>query len=199
MSGTVSWKIFSEVFLAKFFPHTTKTEMERKFINLRQADKTFDEYATKFFKLSQFALYMVSNEENQTRRFQQGLNLKLQRYVISFRYKTFAEVLTAAREQEQLSGLIQRAPIGSIKCLIGQIVGGTSTRQVDAMSPKRQMTTVPLFKMAMCKYYRKVGHNINECRLAYNLCLICGLVEHRTSPCPHSWQVPRELNSAPVG
>jgi len=43
------------------------------------------------------------------------LNLKLQRYVISFGYKTFAEVLTAAREQEQLSGLIQRAPIDSIK------------------------------------------------------------------------------------
>ena len=56
----VSWKIFSEVILAKFFPDTTKTKMEQKFINLRQARKTIDEYVAEFSKLSRFAPYMVS-------------------------------------------------------------------------------------------------------------------------------------------
>jgi len=62
LSGPVSWKTFSEVFLAKFFPDTTKTEMEQKFINLEQADKTINEYAAKVSKLSRFAPYMVSIE-----------------------------------------------------------------------------------------------------------------------------------------
>ena len=63
----VSWKIFSEMFIAKFFPDTVKTEMEHKFINLRQAGKTVDAYVAEFFKLSRFSqyiVYMVSTEEN---------------------------------------------------------------------------------------------------------------------------------------
>ena len=38
----------------QFFPDTVKTEMEQKFINLRQVDKTVDEYAIEFSKLSRF-------------------------------------------------------------------------------------------------------------------------------------------------
>ena len=74
----ISWKTFAEVFLAKFFPDTAKSEMEQKFINLRQAEKTVDEHAAEFVKLSRFAPYMISTEENRARRFQQGLDLKLQ-------------------------------------------------------------------------------------------------------------------------
>jgi len=110
--------------------------MEQKFINLRQVRKTVDEYAAEFSKLSRFAPYMVSTEENRAKRFQQGLHLELQRYIISFKYKTFAEVLTAASEQEQLSELIRRVPTSSIKRPIGQISGGTQTRQVGATPQK---------------------------------------------------------------
>jgi len=53
--GPVSWKTISEVFLAKFFPDTTKSEMEQKLINLKQAGRTFDEYVTEFSILSRFA------------------------------------------------------------------------------------------------------------------------------------------------
>jgi len=52
LPGLVSWKTFSEVFLAKFFPDIAKTEMEQKFINLIQAGRTVDEYVAEFFKLS---------------------------------------------------------------------------------------------------------------------------------------------------
>ena len=56
LSGPISWKTFSEVFLAKFFPETAKSEMEHKFINLRQAGRTVDEYATEFSKLSRILI-----------------------------------------------------------------------------------------------------------------------------------------------
>ena len=67
MPRPVSWKTFSGVFLAMFFPNTGKMEMEKRFINLRQAEKTVDEYAVEFSKLSQFAPYIVSIEENRAR------------------------------------------------------------------------------------------------------------------------------------
>jgi len=100
LPGPVSWKTFSEVFHAKFFPDTAKTETKQKFITLRPAGRTVDEYVAEFSKLSQFSPYMVSTEENRAWRLQQGLSLELQRYVISFRHKISAEVLTASREQE---------------------------------------------------------------------------------------------------
>jgi len=64
--------------------------MEQKFINLRQAGRIVDGYAAEFSKIGLFASYIVSTEENRARRFQQGLNLEIQRYVISFTYKAFA-------------------------------------------------------------------------------------------------------------
>ena len=60
------------------------------------------------------------------------------------------------------------------KCPIGQISRGALIRQVVTTPAKRQMAIVPRFKMAVCKYCHKAGHNINECRLAHNLSLFCG-------------------------
>ena len=58
LTGLVSWKTFSVVFLAKFFHDTAKSKMEQKFINLKQAGRTVDEYAAEFSRLSRFAPYM---------------------------------------------------------------------------------------------------------------------------------------------
>ena len=124
---------------------------------------------------------MVSTEKNQARRFQYGLNLELQRYVISFRYKTFAEVLTATREQEPLSDLMRKVPTGSINCPVGQIYEGTLTRKVDATLPKRQMISVPRFRIAVCAYCHKTRHTKDQCRLAHSLCLAYGSSKYRIS------------------
>ena len=92
MQKPIYWEKLFEAFLAKFIPDTTKTKKEHKFINLRQAGKTVDEYAVEFSKIYRFTTYMISTEENHAKRLQ-GLNLD-----ISFRYKTFAEVLMNTRE-----------------------------------------------------------------------------------------------------
>jgi len=129
---------------------------------------------------------MVSTEETRARRFQQGLNLELQRSVISFRYKTLAEVLIAAREHEQLSGLMRRVPASSLKRPIGHISGGDFARQFGATPPKRQIVVLSHVQPVECRFCHKMGHKRNEYRLANNLCLICGSAEHRASQCPYS-------------
>ena len=46
LTPPISWKSFSESFLVKFFPMTTKAKMEQQFINLNQEGRTVDQYAT---------------------------------------------------------------------------------------------------------------------------------------------------------
>jgi len=60
---------FLKSFYERFFPITAQKEMEEQFIRLQQEDRTADEYTAEFLRLSRFALYMVTDEENRTSRF----------------------------------------------------------------------------------------------------------------------------------
>ena len=61
---------FSKGFYERFFPATAQKEMEEQFIRLQQLNRSVDEYAAEFLRLSRFAPYMVSDEEKQASRFQ---------------------------------------------------------------------------------------------------------------------------------
>ena len=77
LTGQAMWKNFTDGFDERFFPETTRKEMEERFINLRQWNRSVDEYTTKFLRLSHFAIYMVADETKRASRFQQGLKLEL--------------------------------------------------------------------------------------------------------------------------
>ena len=94
---------------------------------------------------------------------------------------------------------MRRVPTSSIKHPIRQISGGALARQLSATPPKRQIAVLPRSQPVECRFCHNMGYKINECRLANNLCLVCGSAEHWASQCPHRQQVPRELISAPVG
>jgi len=57
--------------------------MEQQFVNLRQGSRTVNEYAAEFLSLSRFAPYMVGKDENQANRFQQGLRLDIQKFLVT--------------------------------------------------------------------------------------------------------------------
>jgi len=99
-----TWEMFSEAFLDKFFPETAKFEMERRFTNLIQGNRSVDDYAAEFTRLSRFAPALVADEATRARRFKMGLDFAILENVISLRLPTYDEVLIAAREQE----LVQR-------------------------------------------------------------------------------------------
>ena len=60
--GQLTWKQFSDGFYERFFPQRTKQEMGEKFLRLKQWDKTVDQYAAEFQRLSRFAPNMVKEE-----------------------------------------------------------------------------------------------------------------------------------------
>ena len=64
----ISWDQFSKGFYERFFP--AQKEMEEQFIKLQQWNRSVDEYAAEFLRLSRFAPYMVADEEKRASRFQ---------------------------------------------------------------------------------------------------------------------------------
>ena len=60
-----------------------------------------DEYVTEFMRLNRFAPYMVINEDKQANRFQQGLAIDIQMFLIPQLLKTYSQVLTIACELER--------------------------------------------------------------------------------------------------
>ena len=64
-----------------------------------------DAYASKFLRLSRFALTIVAEEPDRANRFQQGLRLDIQKLIASQELETYARVLTSARRTE---AVIQR-------------------------------------------------------------------------------------------
>ena len=83
LENPITWDQFSKDFYERFFPVTAQMEIGGKFIRLQQRNWTADEYAVEFLKLSQFAPYMVADEENRTNRFHQGLKMKIKMFLIS--------------------------------------------------------------------------------------------------------------------
>jgi len=60
-----------------------------------------DEYAAEFLRLSRFAPYMVIDEENRAIKFQQGLKMNIQIFLIPQQLKTYSQVLTITRDVER--------------------------------------------------------------------------------------------------
>ena len=75
--------------------------MEEQFIRLQQRNRSVDEYAAEFLRLSRFAPYMVADEEKRASRFQQGLKMDVQMFLIPQQLKTYSQVLSIAREVER--------------------------------------------------------------------------------------------------
>ena len=66
-----------------------------------QLNRSVNEYAAEFLRLGQFAPYMVSDEEKRASRFQQGLKIDIQIFLIPQQLKTYSQVLYIAREVER--------------------------------------------------------------------------------------------------
>ena len=97
LTPPIRWKIFSESFLAKFFPMTAKAEMKRQFINLNQGIRTMDQYAIEFTRLNRFAQYLVAQQGDRAKKFLQGLDINIQSHIAILSLNTYAQVLETAK------------------------------------------------------------------------------------------------------
>ena len=97
--GPIYWDTFAEAFLEKFFPTTARYEMERRFLNLVQGNRSVDEYAAEFTRLSRFAPAHVATEEKRAEKFKMGLDTTILEHVVSLPLEYYDGVLKAACQQ----------------------------------------------------------------------------------------------------
>lgn len=96
LPGQVSWKQFSDSFLEQFFLITTRREMQKRFVNLRQGDMSVDRYAAEFLRLNRFAPKLVKDEEDKASQLQQGLGPEIRKFLSFQQLDTYNQVLTVA-------------------------------------------------------------------------------------------------------
>lgn len=65
----VTWNRFKELFLEKYFPKYMQTQMELKFLELKQGNMSVLEYEKKFTELSRFVNKYVHTDEEKAQRF----------------------------------------------------------------------------------------------------------------------------------
>ena len=181
----VTWDTFSKSFYSRFFPATAQKDMEEQFIRLQQGNKSVDEYAAEFLRLSRFAPYMVTDEEKRASRFQQGLQMDIQVFLMPQQLKTYSAVLTIAREVERgLEKKKENLMRNQAKKRPFQLMDEDDGVRVTQGPMIQRPFQSPLSQM-ICNYCHRPGHYKRDCREAKGLCLVCGSGRHMLRDCPH--------------
>ncbi|XP_027338054.1 uncharacterized protein LOC113851991 [Abrus precatorius] len=98
----ITWTVFKNSFLEKFFtPHVRATK-EREFLSLVQGNLSMYEYAIQFERLYRFYSYSTS-EEWRCQRFFDGLRTDIKWILILLRIIEFADLVDQATIIERLN------------------------------------------------------------------------------------------------
>ena len=137
---------------------------------------------------------MVADEEKRASRFQQGLKMDVQMYLIPQQLKTYSQVLSIAREVER--GLEKKSE--------NQVQNKSVKRPFQLMNEEDAAWTIngpivkrpfqPSLPQIICNFCHKPGHYRKDCRMANGLCLACGTGSHAIRDCPFR----RVGNTTPV-
>jgi len=184
----IPWEQFMDSFYERFFPKTAQREMEQQFINLQHGSRSIDEYAAEFLRLSRFAPYIVAAEKDWANRFQQGLRLEIQKFLVTQPLRTYSQVLSSARSLEQVVEKENKNKVHArpLKRPFDQVTKGPTSRFGSAPHNKQQFTPSP--RTVVCRFCQLPGHHRGEYRRANRLCLACGARDHQLVNCPSKGQ-----------
>jgi hypothetical protein len=93
---TISWEVFKHEFNRHFFPRVVQEAKAREFLDLVQGDMSVIEYTTKFLQLSRFGLYLILTKEKKAKKFEHGLNFRIQIMMSYFDIWDFSQLVDKA-------------------------------------------------------------------------------------------------------
>ncbi|TYK30729.1 gag-protease polyprotein [Cucumis melo var. makuwa] len=94
--GQITWEQFKESFYEKFFSASLRDAKRQEFLNLKQGDRTVEQYDMEFDMLSHFVPKMIATEAARADKFVRGLRLDIQGLVRAFRPATYVDALRLA-------------------------------------------------------------------------------------------------------
>lgn len=104
-------------------------------MKLKQCDKTIDQYAVEFNRLSRFAPALIAEEEDKASQFQQGLKFEIQKQLSSHQLRTYSEVLIYARQVERI--IMKDTRSNGHNRPFQQVAKGPQARAIGAPPAKR--------------------------------------------------------------
>ena len=90
METAISWEVFKHEFNQHFFPRVVQKAKAREFLDLVQGDMSVIKYTAKFLQLSRFGLYLILTEEKKVKKFERGLNPRIQIMMSCFDIRDFS-------------------------------------------------------------------------------------------------------------
>ena len=104
----VSWALFKEEFLNKFYPKSYKDAKIEEFFKLEQGSLSVAEYEKKFSELLRAVPFIADNEEQKANRFAVGLNPRIRAYVVSAAHTQYGSLVEAATRVERSMAAIPK-------------------------------------------------------------------------------------------
>ncbi|KAK1646969.1 hypothetical protein QYE76_064774 [Lolium multiflorum] len=98
--GPPTWDVFVKQFTSKYYPNSFKEKMDVALRNIKQGDKTVDEYEMEFSKIVHFVDHINQNEGEKARRFFEGLNSEYRHVMGANRPNEYFSVVEQARGME---------------------------------------------------------------------------------------------------
>ena len=191
-AGTViTWEVFREEFLGKYFPADVRNKKEIEFLELKQGSMFVSEYAAKFEELSRFCPYInaAGAEVSKCLKFENGLRPEIKQFIGYQQIRQFSTLVTACRIYEDDSKArashykaisekkgrdLSRGKPYNISTDKGKLKKGTS----DTVSSGGGVR--PPMKCYNCG---GIGHRANECQSSELKCFKCRGTGHRATEC----------------
>ncbi|XP_073138495.1 uncharacterized protein [Henckelia pumila] len=98
---TLTWNWFNEVFSGKYFIVSTRTRLEREFLELRQGSTSIADYVKKFERGRYFVPMIFGNPAEELKHFMEGLNASIHRDVRLNGATTYREVVDLSTLSEK--------------------------------------------------------------------------------------------------
>lgn len=129
--GQISWSAFKHEFCEKYYPLSARFRNRKIFLELKQGNRSVEEYEIEFTLLSRFAPHMVETEEEKTELFIKGLRPLIQGSVSAHASQDFVTAFNAA---VKLDAFTLRSDCSSIS----QVRKGSKRRYTQMSSGSQQ-------------------------------------------------------------
>jgi len=180
----VSWDIFKEEFMRKYFPTDVKSRKEIEFLELKQGSMSVAKYASKFEELSRVFLYINEEgaEASKCIKFESGLRPEIYQYMWFHEIRDFATLMNKCRMFDEAC---------KAKKSFYKMVSDNKGKGCDRGKPYGKdkgeknnfgCGSKPSRGDSRCYTCGGSGHYANECKKGES-CYKCGKTGHRSYEC----------------